>query len=324
VVIQRPLPNGPTWATSHAVLIPKHALASETYAAKLAHAQLAPRYDIGLFGNSRVVMVSRSDVDLNGRTFFNFAVPGQSVRTSIALLEDLVQRKKTPRIVLIGFDNAALEFYQNPDTRRPWTLVRAFLRDLLVRASEISLKDRARMAFRHVYSVWLVGAYRYFNFRQLRQGLAYRFDAHFSAAGPAADPKYRPDGSRRQQRLKPAAQLQRLIYAIPSVLQGYLAADLRRLAAVARQANVQVVLFETPLAPGALVGAGSPSANVRRTRKTLRRVCASEKLICRLTPDNRLDAGALWADGSHPGALGLGRFVTRLIGQTVKKAANRP
>lgn len=305
--------------------MPKHALASEIYAAKLAHAQLAPRYDVGLFGNSRVVMVSHSDVDLKERTFFNFAVPGQSVRTSIALLEDLVRRKKAPRIVLIGFDNAALEFYQNPDTRRPWSLVRAFQRDLLVPASEISLKDRARMAFRHVYSVWLAGAYRYLNFSQLMQGLAYRFHAHSSAAGPAADPQYRPDGSRQQQqRLKPAVQLQRLTYATPSILQGYLAADLRRLAAIERQANLQVVLFETPLAPGALVGAGRPSANVHRTRKTLQRVCASEKLICWLTPDSRLDGGALWADGSHPGAPGLGRFVTRLIGQTFKKAANRP
>src|SRR5690606_28089219 len=44
------------------------------YAAKLAHGLAAPRHDVGLFGNSRSLMVGADDLGLSDATFFNYSV----------------------------------------------------------------------------------------------------------------------------------------------------------------------------------------------------------------------------------------------------------
>ncbi len=86
---------------------------------KLRHARAVPRYQIGLFGNSRSIQVGAREFrtgegEAASGSFFNFSVPGASIRQSVSMVERLAEIGKLPDVAIISFDNAALEFYGNP------------------------------------------------------------------------------------------------------------------------------------------------------------------------------------------------------------------
>jgi hypothetical protein len=54
---------------------------------KIRHALRVERFDVGLFGNSRIIQVSQADFNYGNGRFFNFAIPGSSIRNSISMLD---------------------------------------------------------------------------------------------------------------------------------------------------------------------------------------------------------------------------------------------
>ena len=70
---------------------------------KLTHAKKNPRYDIGVFGNSRVLPLGEKHLGYGNNKFFNFAIHGESIYFSVAMmLWELSKMDKVPKTILIG------------------------------------------------------------------------------------------------------------------------------------------------------------------------------------------------------------------------------
>ena len=72
------------------------------------HAIDSLRYDIGLFGNSRIEMIGQKHIGEQYGHLFNFAIPKSSFRQSIRLIEELFRNNKAPRICIISLDHLGL------------------------------------------------------------------------------------------------------------------------------------------------------------------------------------------------------------------------
>ncbi|HWV55305.1 hypothetical protein [Pseudorhodoplanes sp.] len=75
-------------------------------------------FDIGLFGNSRSIMVGSQELD-TPCSFFNYSIPGTTFRTSVALLEALAAQNRAPNLAVISLDNLEIQMMAIPNTYRP-------------------------------------------------------------------------------------------------------------------------------------------------------------------------------------------------------------
>lgn len=312
LVIQRPLPNQDHFRTG---FMTSNILQTELTAAKLSHASSKPAYDLGLFGNSRSVMVSSTHLQAPEMSFFNFSVPGASIRQSIVMLEELARQNKLPRLSIISFDNAHLQFYGNAELRRPALQLQLAVQDVF--AEGVSLKERARMLWRHVYQVGWVGVLRYFNWLEFQKGLAFQ---RYGWNEPQVGVGYLADGSRPQVGIDDtAANALNVNVPSPSVLRGYLIKDLERVARLARQGAAQIIVYESPLAPQSRLLGGADHPVAISTRRTFLQACRALKLTCipaakqhpaLVSPD--------WQDATHAPASSLGAFLSSLVKQKAK------
>ena len=71
---------------------------------KLNQAYTSQTYDVAIFGNSRSLYISKDNIDLGNQSFFNFSIPGQSFRNSIAIITELSKRKKLPKKIIVSYD----------------------------------------------------------------------------------------------------------------------------------------------------------------------------------------------------------------------------
>ena len=95
------------FATAQAGLGLDQTAADDIADAKLAVALERDRpFALGLFGNSRILPVSAAD--LAGDDGFNFAVPGQSLRQSLAMIEALAKAGRLPARIVIAMDHVEL------------------------------------------------------------------------------------------------------------------------------------------------------------------------------------------------------------------------
>ena len=274
---------------------------------KHEHAAAHERFDLGLFGSSRVLMVGSSDIESQPSRFFNFAVGGMSLRQSVALLESLAAAKRAPRQALIGFDNMATQFYGNAEwPPMPERLVHVY-RDLIEPEARqtLGLNARIRMAWRHMWTIWQT-AKQSLGTRRLR--------ARMSEINSNNETDcYRADGSRKVRESLVPTKITLTPPAKQSVPPGYLDNDMARLAAIG---DSEIIVFETPLAPG-LVSAGPISAATRAAWLT---ACAAHGLTCVPAPVTvQSESGPYWSDVSHSPAAALGRYLAGLSGGIVPK-----
>jgi len=322
IAVQRPAPRQDIFASIPSGRSVRFAdmTEAELYAAKLAHGRAAPRHAVGLFGNSRAVMVSGADIGSPPGAFFNFAVPGSSFRTSVALAEDLARAGKLPQTVLISLDHLEIQFDGNPNTRGlgPWLgRIRRDLSAGLVRA-DIGLRDTLRAVWRHVY-VGYGGLTRYFNAEQLAIGIKWQF-GETGLRGwwhgvPRTEPTgYRRDGSRALGNPTQPRNLTPLPRAAPAVLTSYMREDLRRLAALKRP-GVRIIVYESPLAGASQERAlQQPAPHAAAQRAVLLGDCTRLGLECYGQAATAALARADgWYDTTHPPAKGLGGFLSALI-----------
>jgi len=322
VAVQRPVPETDLFSAIPAGSRVPFAFPTEPelFAAKLAHGRLVPRRAIGLFGNSRSVMVGASELGAAPGRFFNYAVPGSSFRTSVALAEALAQAGKLPATVLVSLDHLEIQFDGNPNIRGAWGWLGRLARDVRIglRRPDIDWRMVARVAWRHVY-VGYHGLARYFNAEQLAAGIRWRLDGRGARAWWRGEPRadsagYRRDGSRAEATSKLRRRLAPVGRAAPSVLMGYLIEDLRRLAAL-KNAGSRIIVYESPLhRPSAERLARRPSGHAVIMREAVLRACARLGLECHGNdPDGPLaDAGG-WLEPTHPPALALAAHLNRLM-----------
>jgi hypothetical protein len=280
------------------------ALPSDEIAAlKVRQAEQHARYDIGLFGNSRILMICTDELHLGDRSVYNFAVPGQSVRQSIRLLDQLSSRHKTPRTAVISMDYIELGLpggsgiYPSVPTRWLNELADAWIAwqrqgpnaaaVALINAADLEGQEMA-LTFNHLYLVTKLRA------------LAGNTDA------PAA---YRGDGSRKEVIPTPPPTLGRMPQRGDSYPE--IESDFARLAAI-RDSGTRVIVYESPVAPQFSGTEDHLSANARTVRQRFHDACARFLLKCMGPP--ALTAQA-WFDRDHAPAALLAAWLRPLIEQ---------
>ena len=293
---------------------------------KLRHGLTQERFDIGLFGNSRSLDVGSRHLKLGACSYFNFSIAGESLRASAALLEQLAARGRAPRIALVSVDNFELQLYSNPFF--PTTIERWHqgLTDVKIGflQSRISLRELAKMVWRHVHTEWQIFKLS-FDIMRNRNIL-------FNTIGDERPPfkltqelskGYRGDGSRTQALPQISAFARpKFSPGSPQVLRGYFRYDLNRLKLLSEQ-GVTVIVYESPLDPSnTRIRLLKPSPQAAESRKDYFRFCKALGLNCH-SALGKLEAGNTpWRDSNHAPAKELGEYLNRVLGDRVRTCKN--
>ncbi len=313
----------PFASTTDEISIDLTTVPTSTVAAfKIRHAISMPSMDIGLFGNSRILAVSARDVGYPVCRFFNFALSGESIRASIALIEHFTSIGKMPRIAIVGIDNFESQYFGNPTWpsaierwRFAWIdLARGWKRQ------DVSRMDWLRMGWRHLH---IEGELVHYLFE--RRFFLAGVDLWLHGLEPTnreIDTKgqrrrhYRVDGSLSYEVAGRDVSADVPLPSAPEqIIAGYLRHDLRRLASQ-QAVGRRVIVYESPVAPASahqFARHSSPYATFHRT--VFLEECQQLGLICR--PDPGVFAHSTgWRDSTHPPAEPLGAHIRTLISES--------
>lgn len=276
--------------------------AAELPPVKMNYANESDRFDIGLFGNSRIVMVGTDVLNLPSKKIFNFGIPGQSIRQSVRLIDELRTIDKLPKTIVVSMDHIELGLpggdgvYPSAFKRliltakESWSLFRTIgLRATAVQIINALSNERqiAAVAFNPVYVSTKLKTL---------------------AAEKAANGAYRLDGSRDEgERPDVSAPIE-----IPQRADRYpqLEYDLEALGALRRE-GYRVIVFESPLAPAILDRIEhNLSERARDVRQRLHAACSRLQLECLAPP---LLNGLGWVERDHAPASLLGAWLAKTI-----------
>ena len=273
---------------------------------KLLHALKRDVYDIGIFGNSRVIGVRAEYVSDDRRSVFNFAVPGTSIRQSAVLIEDLARLDRLPRLSVVMIDNLALQYYSNPTYPGPVRRWRLAFDDILFGLQDKSIRwiDLIRMAKRHALIEWQSFS-QTLNIHILKTRW---IDWRFAASGST---HYAADGSRTQNHVSSPYVPQTIDVVTTNLIPAYFLRDIRRLATIAGPDRLLIV--ETPLAPD--VKDPMP-ATTNEIRNQLRMACASLGLRC-VEPPPVTRNDLVWEDATHPPPEWFGAWIASHISNAI-------
>jgi len=277
---------------------------------KLRHAMLTPeRYDVGLFGNSRVLNVSAQDFEHQGCRVFNFAVGGESLRASAALIEKLIDIKKVPRVIVISADHFELQIYNNPFFVSALDRLRNFSSDLMAAFDAgAGLRQIATVAWRAVWTQTLAFQ-RMFEYAFLQSAISHMFGVTGPGDGATF---YLADGSRRtDENIDDEPPL--LAPTSAQIPSWQLRHDLERIAAARSHGAEAVVIYESPLHPdSAAYFNQNPSTHATQLRRTFVQTCDDLGITCVTGPPDQMPT-RLWSDAAHPPASVLGPHIGDLI-----------
>jgi len=286
-------------------------------AMKVRHAASQPRYDVGVFGNSRVLSVQAEDLQIGDRSFFNFAVPGTSLRQSLALIENLAAQGKAPRLAIISFDNLEIGYFANayfPGSFGRWRRAAGdALWALNNRPGDINLL--AHMLTDHLSDEWAA-------FTGTWNADIFWARAAVFAPGlvPPAAPAYiyyTRDGSvagsvADENPIEPFQRpAQRLLLLPP-----YMAHDFERLGALDDDVT-KILIYESHIdAASQALADANPDAAVEADRSEFRAACDRFGITCYRASELPLPATtARWKDCCHPPRSALGELLSTLVQQ---------
>ena len=291
-------------------------------ALKLRHAEQSGRYDIGLFGNSRSMDVGSRNLGRETCSFFNFSLSGESLRGSVAMLEQLAVRQKLPRVAVVSVDYFELQLYSNPFYISAIDRWHTGLRDLWwgFRAPEVTAREFLKMGWRHLHTEAngfkrLFATDSFINSFRLSSAWAWtRADDDGKNETQAAGAPYRSDGSR----VSPpggsgGGELKILTPGRPQLMPGYLRYDLLRLKRLEKQ-GVKIILYESPLSPNnAKYFSRNPSPFAKRIRDFFVTACGDLGISCTTAPSALPHPGLAWRDNNHAPVKSLGAYIKGLI-----------
>ena len=287
---------------------------------KWRHIVEQPRYDIGLFGNSRSLEVSQGDLGLAGNCrFFNYSLPGESIRTSVALLERLASVRRAPHVAVISVDNFELQFYSNPVLIELPARWRFAANDIAAGLSRpgISWFEFGRMTWRILRTEFNLAA-RQFNAELFREWLVLVLEGQSPSFERTSilGRGYRSDGSHTRATVAAGHALMPVNPATSrQILPGYLIYDLERLLRL-RMAHpdLDIVLYESATAAIGDSTAARTSSIAAESRRIYLDTCQSLKLECHAAPDQLLGDKSDWADSSHAPPTALGHHIMSFLG----------
>jgi len=271
---------------------------------KVNHARRTGPVDIGVFGNSRSIQISRVNIRRIEDSFFNYSVPGSSFRQSVTILEELADTQRLPRQIVISMDNLNLQYYANPSFPGIFGRWPRAFNDISYgfQAPDISLLALARMVRRHILIEW-ASFTNIFNTNILKE----RVNLISSANDSNQTIRYRVDGSRAMKRIAQPLIKKKYPAVKANIITGYLTYDLARLAKINSMGS-NIVIYESPLFPNMK---GKENKAAIELRKHFLKTCKALLLNCYPAPI--LANNRNWGDISHAPATLLGPWVSNLI-----------
>lgn len=280
---------------------------SDVLEIKLAHASANSRYHIGLFGNSRILMVGERDLGAPAGTAFNFGGSGISFATSVRFAERLADAGKLPDIVVVSFDHPELPHparaIVDPSFAIRWF---RYLGDVIVGARQghigaSEVVEIVGLFFSQEIERLKVAV----SFEHLRRVLVYRRPSLPFGQTMLA---YRNDGSRPERIPEAPPKFERPLrtVAAPAAVER----DLMRLAELARRYGSRVIVYESPLHPSLMPTPSGLTPQAGKLRQRWLDQCSRSGLTCLLAPtlgDGRRPP--YWPDSNHAPATLLGAFI---------------
>lgn len=290
--------------------------AEKIAALKFVHAERSEKFELGFFGNSRIIYVSQHDLGISGKRFFNFGVFGSSFRQSIRFIEALNKIGKTPETIVISMDNVALDNAGLP------AIYPAGITELIDFFRDFNGLFGAPYAKRSDFNTQIhtpVRQYakklgRIFNPVYLMTRLEALHVAYFGGRSQSPG-QYGADGSyccltrspQNEEIVIPEA------YGRTDLPYPLLEEDMRRLS-VATQGQTKVIIYESPLHPllhEQIEDMLDDKAIELRNR--VRSACRKYGYVCHPSLPLKGDDGELWVDNNHPPSKYLGPFLRLLI-----------
>ena len=287
---------------------------------KVRHVKSQPRFDIGLFGNSRSLNVGIDDLSLSDCKFFNFSVGSESFRFTVANLERFHTMGKAPKLALISIDHFELQHYSNPISFFAPTRWKMAIDDIKIGFThdEIRFLELFRMAWRHIWTEF-VRFKMTFTPETFFEGISHLLSGSstFNLVSPLSI-GYQSDGSRHFPVPANKKEFQTLIKpARHQIDTGYFIYDIERLARLQKD-GIQVVIYESPLEPkSGLFFHNQPTPQASRSRSTFARACARMGLNCYTADPRRfIGNGGFWVNQTHPPSSVLGLFLDNLLDES--------
>mgnify|MGYP001179420441 CR=1 FL=1 len=287
-------------------------------ALKAAHALAEAPYDVGLFGNSRLVAVGAQHVAPFQGRLFNFAVGGTSFLQSVRMFRYLAERGHAPKIAIVSLDNFAIGYFGYRYWPDPIFDTPAVVLDAASAARigggafDAGLKG-AWVAVAEVRAAWR-------EFRRAWSADMIELRLLALTGSDATGPVYRSDGSVAEVDAVLPAQAGDVTAPAPEWPQhqrDLLIVALQQLAAAAEAAGAAVIVYESPV-QSSYRSALSPSqaTEVEAVRSAFFAACAGLPVTCLPAPELAEDPSApRWSDCCHAPPALLGRFIGDLLRQ---------
>ncbi len=268
---------------------------------KSNHVAGQPRFDVGIFSDSRSEPVGNTLTKGLGLSFFSFSISGEGFRSSVSRLERLADSGKAPRLALVQLANFESQEFNLGASLTLSQRLRDAWRDLAVAARHPDLTRATWVAMAKQYAMREGHLIRHlFDASRLKIIISRLLVAPPKIKESVDGPEFgmRPDGSRRAlHRTLPEPPL--LPRQSEHVIPFYLRTDLERLRDLGAR-GIKVIVYEIPLARNSRnFYAAQPSAHAQAHRALFLRVCAELELACLPQPADVALDDANWPDPEH-------------------------
>lgn len=264
---------------------------------KVRHALTQKSFHIGLFGNSRMLMVGAEALGQSSVDVFNFALSSESLDGSVMMVDNLSTLSRLPKIIVIGLDNLHLQ----RDNVPIWPSLKARLSHALDGIVESLKNSKAVTSLRRSWRfVWgeKVRFDMVFDPTLVRIGIARVLTVvPFKVAAPG-NLGYRSDGS--QEALVRSATIEQHGRTSSRLDIANLNRNLKRLGTYVAEGHT-VIIVETPLYPThqQALDVSEPDY-VLHARNEWHKTCLNMDLHCVDAPMIPDALNALWFDSTHP------------------------
>ena len=301
-------------------VISSRKMASPTVAAlKVLHAADHAPFALGVFGNSRMLMLSASAIGRAPEQVFNFALSSESLSGSVLLATRLQTMDRLPKTLIFGLDNLHLQRDNVPIWPPFWLRTTHAAKTVLSALADGAVVTAARRTWRFFWGETV----RFDSIfgPTLVQAGAIRMirDTQFTPAAPDTG-GFRKDGSQAHTaRARKTPPIDRTSSRLDLAL---FRQNLEALGAFAAAGHT-VIVIETPIYPESQrrMNADVPDY-VQASRAVWRDSCQAFRLHCTDAPQIEDTENNPWYDSTHPPAAPWATFVANTISKVTTGTSN--
>ncbi len=295
-------------------------MASPTVAAlKLRHASNHAPFELGFFGNSRVLMIGASAIERTPGQFFNFALSSESLSGSVMLVKHLATMNRLPKTIVLGLDNLHLQ----RDNVPIWPALRARVKYAWKRLQRAIYDGAPITAARRTWRFFWGEAARFdsiFGPTLVQAGAARMIKNTTPPTAASGTGGYRIDGSQAHTARAPnTPQIERTTSRLDLAL---FRQNIEELGAVAARGH-DIIIVETPLHPDSQrrLETSIPTY-VQKSRNLWHEVCKANGLHCVDAPLIADDPNDPWYDPTHAPAKPWAAFIVKSISRVTAGIQN--